>query len=73
MIEITQNLGKTMTYDLSYQECNDRPLVIRAYYGSLSNYYRQSQPFTVTRQRKREWKNRCSVTGTFRVFLSCPL
>ena len=48
MIEITQNLGRTMRYDLSYQECNNRPLMIRAYYNSENNF-KQSEPFTVTR------------------------
>ena len=36
-----------MNYDLSYQECNNRPLRIRAYYNESN--YKQSQTFTVTR------------------------
>ncbi len=47
IVEITKNLRPAMNYDLSYQECNNRPLRIRAYYNESN--YKQSQTFTVTR------------------------
>ena len=47
IVEITKNLRPVMNYDLSYQECNNRPLRIRAYYNESN--YKQSQTFTVTR------------------------
>ena len=47
LVEITKNLRPVMNYDLSYQECNNRPLRIRAYYNESN--YKQSQTFTVTR------------------------